>query len=187
MWFHCCVGRPKNEGRRETRFLSIRDPLIKYCVADEDTSFELSQGRPGLFLKCVSVQLSRWQCAYSSWLPWPWGARHLLRVLWITQFLSNYGFLFLPLLPWPSLCYMQFCVGIWSLETLESCVCLQAPERWGVWGLTFGSVFFPSDTLLLGFCHCFHFLLKHQRLGRVWGDVRRSSFMPDWLILIHMI
>lgn len=124
---------------------------------------------------------------YSAWLPWPWGARHLLPVLWITQFLSNYGFLFLPLLPWPSLCYMQFCVGIWSLETLESCVCLQAPERWGVWGLTFGSVFFPSDTLLLGFCHCFHFLLKHQRLGRVWGDVRRSSFMPDWLILIHMI
>lgn len=77
-----------------------------------------------------------------------------------------------------------WCLKPWNLRVL----CLPAGTREvGSVGADFWFCFFPSDTLLLGFCHCFHFLLKHQRLGRVWGDVRRSSFMPDWLILIHMI
>lgn len=149
-----------------------------------------SQGRTGLFLNCISIQLLElfWcKCACWWWPLWPWEARSLFHVLQITHFLCSYGLLFLLLLPWTSLWYTQFCVGIWSLETLESCVCLQASEKWGSVGVDFWFCFFPLDSLLVVFCHCFHFLLKHQRLGRVWGDVRRSFFVPDWLILTHMI
>lgn len=77
-----------------------------------------------------------------------------------------------------------WCLKPWNLSAWCVPTGIREVGKCGGWLLV---LVFSHKIMCCLFCHCFHFLLKHQRSGRVWGDVRRFSFGPDWLILTHVM